>query len=266
MSAQFLVSPPAPSAFNGSDARRQWDRYTEALACAGDVSLIELDAHDDAPGLTFIANGALIVGGLAIISSFRRPEQRREQATCRQALARTGLATTNLCQTYFEGAADALFDPVRPICYAGFGLRTERSATLQLQEIVGCRVLPLMLVDERFVHLNAVLCPLGSGHVLVHLDALAPRAQNLLRSVVDSQYLIDITVEDALAFACSLVEIGDSLVVHRLSRSLRSRLNEIGYRVFCTELDEFVNIGGSARSLALRLDDGPAVPAASLIG
>jgi N-dimethylarginine dimethylaminohydrolase len=111
-----------------------------------------------------------------------------------------------------------------------------------------------MLVDERFIHLNAVLCPLGSGHVLAYMDALSPRAQNLPRS------------DDALAFACSLVEVGDSLVVHCLSRGLRNRLNEIGYRVFCTELDEFVNVGGSARSLALRLDDGPAVPAASLIG
>ena len=46
--------------------------------------------------------------------------------------------------------------------------------------------------------------------------------------------------------------------MHDCSRRLRERLNAIGYRVFCTELDEFIKAGGSAKSLTLRLDDGPA--------
>ena len=82
---------------------------------------------------------ALVCGSLAIVSSFRHPERRREQGIFRAALTRAGLATTFLQQTYFEGAGDALFDRVRPVCYVGYGWRSERNATLQLQEIVGCR-------------------------------------------------------------------------------------------------------------------------------
>jgi N-dimethylarginine dimethylaminohydrolase len=260
MSAQFLVSPPPRSGCTKPEVRRQWDRFTETLACTGDVSLREVHAGNDAPGLVFIANGAFVVGRLAIISSFRKPEQRFEQAACRAALTQAGLATTYLRQTYFEGAADAMFDRVRPICYAGYGWRTERSATVQLQEIVGCRVLPLMLVDERFVHLNTALCPLASGHVLVFMDAFSPRAQTLLRSTIEAQYLVEVGVEDAVGFACNAVEIGDALVLHQVSHGLRSRLNDIGYRVFSVELDEFIKVGGSAKNLALQLDDGP-VPA-----
>jgi N-dimethylarginine dimethylaminohydrolase len=48
-------------------------------------------------------------------------------------------------------------------------------------------------------------------------------------------------------------------VMHSCSRSLRERLNHAGYRVFCTDLDEFQKSGGSAKCLTLKLDDGPAV-------
>jgi N-dimethylarginine dimethylaminohydrolase len=257
MPAQFLVCPPTPAAFPGSDARRQWDRLIETVSCTGNVRCIELGSALDAPGLTFISRGAFIVGNLAIVSSFRLPEYRREQGICRRALSDAGLATTYLYETYFEGAADALFDRVRPLCYAGYGPRSERSATLQLADVVSCRVLPLMLDDERFVHLDTALCPLSTGHVLVHMPAFSSHAQTLLRRAIDSRFLIDVSIDDALELACNALEIGDALVFHRVSRNLRAQLNEIGYRVFCTELDAFVRAGGSAKSLMLRLDDGP---------
>ena len=134
----------------------------------------------------------------------------------------------------------------------------ERSAILELQELVGCRILPLQLVDDRFSHLDAALCPLGSGHVLAHLPAFSSQAQMLLRRTIEPEYLIEVGVEDASALACSAVEVGESLVLHESSRVLRERINGAGYRVFCTDLGEFVTAGGSAKNLTLRLDDGPA--------
>jgi len=259
MPTRFLVSPPAHDAAPG--ARRQWDRFSETLRCAGDVELVEIDANETVPDLIFTGSAGLVCGKLAIVSSFRHPERRLEQTLYRAALARAGLATTYLRQTYFEGAGDALFDRVRPLCYAGYGWRTERSATLQLQEIVGARVLPLLLVDERFYHLDTALCPLGSGHVLVYFDALSPHAQQLLRRAIDPGYLIEVRTDDALALACNAVEVGDALVMHSASRSLRERLQYAGYRVFTTELDAFVRVGGAARALTLRLEDGPAAAA-----
>ncbi len=273
MPTRFLVCPPTHYAvtydinpwmtrnvgYDAPDARRQWDRFTETLLCAGDVGLVEVEANENVPDLVFTANAGLICGNLAIVSSFRHPERRLEQSIFRAALARAGLATTYLRQTYFEGAGDALFDRVRPLCYAGYGWRTERSATLQLQEIVGCRVIPLLLVDERFYHLDTALCPLATGHVLVYFDAFSPHAQTLLRRAIDPDYLIEVGMDDALALACNAVEVGDALVMHRASRPLRERLHDAGYRVFTTELDEFIRAGGSAKCLTLRLDDGPSV-------
>ncbi len=257
MPAQFLVCPPTPASFPGTDAPRQWDRLIETVSCAGNARCIEIGPALEAPGLTFVSRGAFVVGKLAIVSSFRLPAYRREQGICRRALSDAGLATTYLCQTYFEGAADALFDRVRPLCYAGYGPRSERSAALQLADVVSCRVLPLMLVDERFVHLDTALAPLSTGHVLVHMPAFSAHAQSLLRRAIDPRFLIEVGIDDALDLACNALEIGDALVFHRVSRKLHAQMSAIGYRVFCTELDAFVRAGGSARSLMLRLDDGP---------
>ena len=245
------------------DAVRQWDRFLELAGCVGDVEFVQVEPQAQAPDIVFTANAALILGNLAIVSSFRHAERRREQPIYRAALARAGFATTFLRQAYFEGAGDALFDRVRPMLYACYGWRTERGATLQLQEIVGCRVLPLLLVDERFYHLDTALCPLSTGHVLAYMDAFSPHAQTMLRRAIEPGYLIEVSVDDALRFACNAVEIGDAVLMHDCSRRLRDRLMDIGYRVFCTELGEFIKAGGSAKCLTLRLDDGPAAAMAA---
>ena len=245
--------------YSAPEAQRQWDRLVETLGVAGDCVVECLEPAADVPDLVFTANAALITGNLAIMSSFRHPQRRKEQGLYRSWLAKAGFATTYLQQTFFEGAGDALFDRVRPQVYAGYGWRSERGAVTQLQELVGARVIPLLLVDERFYHLDVALCPLTSGHVMVYMDAFSSHAQQLLRSTIEPEYLIEIGIDDALAFACNAVEVGDAVVMHDATRGLRDRLFAAGYRVFCTDLSEFLKAGGSAKCLTLRLQDGPAV-------
>jgi N-dimethylarginine dimethylaminohydrolase len=240
------------------DAARQWDRLVETLECAGDVRIERLEQRPGLPDLVFTANAALISGGLAIMSSFRHPERRREQRTYRSFLAQHGFATTFLQDTFFEGAGDALFDRVRPILYAGYGWRSERSAATQIAETLGVRTLSLMLVDERFYHLDTCLCPLASGHVMAYMDAFSPHAQTLLRRAIEPEYLIEISAADAVDFACNAVELGDAIVLHAASARLRDRLHAAGYRIFATDLSDFIKSGGSAKCLTLKLEDGPA--------
>jgi N-dimethylarginine dimethylaminohydrolase len=240
------------------EATRQWDRLVETLRCAGDVTIECVDPAPDVPDLVFTANAALVSNGLAIMSSFRHPERRREQNTYRAFLSRAGFATTFLEQTFFEGAGDALFDRTRPVLYVGYGWRSDRVAATQIAETLAVRTIPLLLVDDRFYHLDTCLCPLASGHVLAYMDAFSPHAQKLLRRTVEPGYLIEVSLEDALAFACNAVEVGDAVVLHSASRALSERLNAAGYRVFGTDLSDFHKAGGSAKCLTLKLDDGPA--------
>jgi N-dimethylarginine dimethylaminohydrolase len=245
------------------DAQRQWDRLVETLRCAGDVTIETMMPVPGLPDQVFTANAALISGRLAIVSTFRHPQRRREQATHRSWLSRYGFGTTFLQQTSFEGAGDALFDRTRPLLYAGYGWRTERPAIAQIGETLGVRTLSLLLVDERFYHLDTALCPLGSGHVLAFMDAFSPHAQRLLRRHVEPEYLIEVGLEDALAFACNAVEVGEAVVLHSATRKLRERLHAAGYRVFATDLGEFHKAGGSAKCLTLRLEDGPVTVSAA---
>jgi len=98
---------------------------------------------------------------------------------------------------------------------------------------------------------------------MVFMDAFSPHAQRLLRRAIEPEYLIEVSIEDAAAFACNAVEVGDAMVMHSATRGLRDRLNAIGYRVFATDLSEFHKAGGSAKCLTLKLDDGPAVSEAA---
>jgi N-dimethylarginine dimethylaminohydrolase len=249
--------------YSAPQAERQWERFVELLRIAADVAIELIDPQPEMPDLVFTANAALISGKLAVAGSARESQRRREHSVYRSWLAANGFATAFVQQTAFAGAGDALFDRRRPLLYAGYGWRSERTAALQLGEILDVPVLPLLLVDERFCRLELALCPLASGHVIAYLDAFSPRAQALLRRTIEPDALIALELDDALAFAACAVELGDTLILHNASRRLREQLRDAGYRVFATDLSAFVGAGGSAKSLTLRLDDGPAASTAA---
>ena len=240
-------------------AARQWDRLVEVMQTTGNADIALLDPQTGVPDQVFTGSSALVFGKLAIVSSFRYEERRREQALSRAWFAQNGFATTYLASTIFEGAGDALFDRRRPILFVGYGWRSERQAALQLSDHVAVRVLPLQLVDPRFYYLYTALCPLASGHVMAYMDAFSEHSQRLLRQAIEPDHLIEVGTGDAVDFACNALEIGDAVIMHAATRSLQSRLHAVGYRTFQTDLSEFMRAGGAARSLALRLDDGPAV-------
>jgi N-dimethylarginine dimethylaminohydrolase len=259
--ARLLLCPPHH--YNALGARRQWERFVEILRIAADVQIELVDPAPQAPDLVFTANAALITGDLAIVSTLRNDTQRLSRQVYRGTLARLGFATTFLQETAFAGSADALFDRVRPMVYVGYGSLSDRMVTVQLNEMLDARIVALALADPAFPHLDSVLCPLGSGHVLAYMPAFTPHAQRLLRRVVDPEYLIEISAADALDLACNAVELGDALIVHDASRALRELLVDAGYRVFSTDLEDFVRAGAGAKRLTLRLDDGPAAAGAA---
>jgi N-dimethylarginine dimethylaminohydrolase len=256
MAHRLLMCPP--DHYRTSGARRQWERFVELLRVAAEVRIDLVDPAPQAPDLVFTAHAALVNRDLAIVATPRAPSYLHVRQVYRGTLARLGFATTSLDGSFFAGSADALFDRVRPVMYVGYGPRSDRMGGLQLGEMIDARVVPIGLCDPRFPHLDTVLCPLGSGHVLAYMPALNPHAQRLLRRIVEPEYLIEVSAADALQFACNAVELADALIVHEASRGLRDRLLAAGYRVFATDLSDFVRCGGGAKRLTLRLDDGPA--------
>jgi N-dimethylarginine dimethylaminohydrolase len=243
------MGPPPRAA---AAAHRQWQRLVEFVTCAGDVSIERSAVESDRTG-AFPGSSALVCGKLAVLASLPG----RKHTAHRRALAGLGFATVALEDVSFGGAADAVFDRSRPLLYLGYGQHTEHRSASQIGQLLGVRTLPLQLADERLPHLDQVICPLGNGHLLAYLPGLTPGAQKVLRRSVAADALIEVSAEDAHAYACSPIEFGDALVMHPGSRRLRERLQEAGYRIFATDLSEFHALGGSARRMALRLTEGP---------
>ena len=238
------------------EAQRQWDRLVETFRVAGDVDIAFVEPVDGLPDIVFTANAALISKQKALVSTFRFPERQGESPVFAAWFKEHGYETADLGATYFEGAGDALFDRRKPVLYMGYGWRTGVAAAAELAAATGANVVGLELHDNRFYHLDVALCPLSTGHVMAFMDAFTPAAQETLRRTIgDPEFLLEVELEDALQFACNAVEIEKSIIMHTASQRLRERLTSIGYRVFSTELSEFLRAGGSAKCLTLKLDD-----------
>jgi N-dimethylarginine dimethylaminohydrolase len=256
MTHRLLMCPPHRD--DNPEALRQWDRFVELLRVAADVDIELVDPAPQAPDLIFTAHAALLNRDLAIVYSSRDPSSRLRRQVFRGTLARLGFATTFLQESAFAGSADALFDRTRPLVYVGYGPNCDRAATYQLGEFLESRVVPLGLADPRLPHLDSALAPLSSGHVIAYMPGFVPHAQRLLRRIVEPGYLIEVSTADALEMACNAVELDDAIVLHSASRALRERLQDAGYRIFSSDLGEFVQRGGGAKRLTLKLQDGPA--------
>lgn len=244
--------------YTAPEAQRQWDRLVETFRVAGNVEIEFVEPAEGLPDLVFTANAALVSRQKAIVSTFRFPERQPESPIFEAWFRAHGYDVSDLGATHFEGAGDALFDRRKSVLYMGHGWRTGREAAQAVAATIGATVVELELHDNRFYHLDVALCPLASGHVMAFMDAFTPEAQETLRRTVgDSELLIEVEVEDALQFACNAVEIEQSIIMHSASQRLRDRLGAAGYRVFSTELSEFLRAGGSAKCLTLKLDDGP---------
>jgi N-dimethylarginine dimethylaminohydrolase len=238
---------------------RQWTALHAALVAAGAVIETVLPV-DDLPDLVFTANAAVVLNGTALLARFRYPERQGEEpvfARAFEALRARGLITrvaTMPDGVVLEGAGDCLFDAARDLFWMGFGPRSDAGAATVVAETFGVPVVPLQLVDPRFYHLDTALCPLPSGHVIYVPAAFTADGRKAIEAHVPEDKRIALDEADAVQFAANAVCVGQTIVMSRCSDALRERLTASGYEVVETPLDTFLQSGGSAACLTLRLD------------
>ena len=231
-------------------AVRQWNDLHAILEELGaQISLLEPVAG--LPDLVFTANAALVVHDLAVLSRFRHSQRQGEEPHFEAWFQAHGFRVERSPEDmFFEGAGDALF--CGDTLLAGYRIRSDARGHQQIGAMLGCRVIPMELVDPYFYHLDTCFCPLRPGEAIYYPPALDDYGRRALGELVDE--LIAVEREEAERFACNAVVIGRTVVTNtgcpRLHRDLRTR----GYEVLETPLDEFVKAGGSAKCLTLRLD------------
>ena len=252
VSPEFFCARDAIDPVDATRAQAQWQALRELLADHADV--VEMPGVDGLPDMCFSANGGLATGHTFVHSNFRHAERRDEAAWFSEWLRRQGFAIRRLpSSVMFEGAGDALFDSAQRL-WLGHGQRSDLKAAGLLSAMLDTQVIPLALQDERFHHLDMCFCPLASGHVVFYPDAFTAESREAIRYFVPARFRIPVSHEDALDFACNMIDLGDVVVAHRASADLRRDLNGTGHEVCTVELSEFVKAGGGAKCLTLRLN------------
>ena len=231
-------------------AQRQWQDLHLALEESGaKISLVEPVAG--LPDLVFTANAAVIFRELAIIAHFRHAERQREEPQFAAWFAAHGFTVQSPPEgVYFEGAGDALF--CGDTLFAGYRIRSDARGHQQIGHMLGCRVIPLELVDPYYYHLDTCFCPLAPGVAIYFPEAFDDYGRQVLKELIPNLYPVE--AAEARRFACNAVVVGKTVVTNAGCPKLHQQLKSLGFTPRETPLDEFVKSGGSAKCLTLRLD------------
>ncbi len=235
-------------------ALSQWQRLHAALSAHAEIELVEPLAG--LPDMVFTANAGFVLGDKVVPSNFRHAERQGEQAPFRAWFEARGFELVELpAELAFEGAGDALLDRAEPLAWMGHGFRTDASVAGRLSEMLDVEVQPLRLVDPRFYHLDTCLCPLVGGELLYYPRAFDAESLARIESRVPARRRIAVGDRDATAFACNAVSVGKAVLLNRASRALGENLARHGYAIEAIGLEAFIQAGGSAKCLTLRLDE-----------
>jgi N-dimethylarginine dimethylaminohydrolase len=231
-------------------AVRQWEQLRHVLEDAG-AAVSLLPPVEGLPDLVFTANSALIFRQRAILARFRHDVRQREVPWDEAWFQSQGFATEHVPEdVFFEGAGDALF--CGDTLFAGYRIRSDARGHQLIGERLGCRVLPLELVNDYYYHLDTCFCPLAPGVAVYYPAAFDEYGRRVLRQLVGE--LIAVSDEEARRFACNAVVVGRTVTTNTGCPKMHEALAARGFEPRETPLDEFVKAGGSAKCLTLRLD------------
>ncbi len=205
------------------------------------------------PDMVFTANAGLVLGDKAVLSRFYHPERQGEEPFFKEWFANNRFKVYELPQDLpFEGAGDALFDRETGALWAGYGFRSELDSHPYIAQWLDVEVLSLRLIDPRFYHLDTCFCPLSNGYVLYYPSAFDTYSNALIERRIPEHKRIVAPEPDAVNFACNAVNVGDVIIMNKISQELEARIREKGFRIEQTPLTEFLKAGGAAKCLTLK--------------
>jgi N-dimethylarginine dimethylaminohydrolase len=243
-----------------SDALAGWNALRATYEALGARVLVK-PAAQGWPDLVFTANCAVVLDGKAILARYLKSERAGEELHGHrmfdQLKARGEIDAVYRTPegVYFEGAGDAIYDPLRKLMWMGWGQRSSRAPHHTVEQVFGIPTLSLELVDPHFYHLDTAFCLLSGGEILYHPAAFSAEGREQIRALVAADKLIEAPQEDADHLAVNSVCIGREIVMCYCSQALRQRLEQRGYRVHVVPLGAFNRSGGAAYCLTLKLNN-----------
>ncbi len=232
-------------------AAEQWEGLYKILKEHAIVDLVE--PQKGWPDMVFTANAGVVLGNVAVVSRFYHKERQGEEPYFKQWFEEQGFQVYELPKDLpFEGAGDALLDRDGRWLWAGYGFRSELDSHAYLAKWLDIEVVSLQLVDDRFYHLDTCFCPLTGGYLLYYPPAFDFYSNRIIEMRVPMEKRIAIGEADAVKFACNAVNIGNKVIMNKVSNDLKQRLAKVGFEAIETTLSEFIKAGGAAKCLTLR--------------
>ncbi|MEV7778365.1 dimethylargininase [Kitasatospora sp. NPDC088351] len=229
-------------------AVRQWERlYALYRELGHTVELI--DPLPGLPDMVYAANGATVLGGRALVATFRHPERAGESDAYHAWFRARGYREVRRAGYVNEGEGDHLV--AGRLVLAGTGFRTDRAAHAEAGAMFGVPVLSLTLVDPRFYHLDTALAVLDDDHIMYYPGAFAPDSRAALRALFPDAILADRA--DAEVFGLNAVSDGRRVLLPEAAGSLAARLAGHGYEPVPVDLSELLKGGGGAKCCTLEL-------------
>lgn len=252
-SVDYAINPWMDTAtpVDGGLALKQWESLRETLVALGhDVHL--LDPQAGLPDMVYAANGAFVVDGTAYGARFKHPQRSDEAAAHRAFYESAGWRFVSPSETN-EGEGDFAYLPEAygGMILAGYGFRTEPSAHVEAQEMLGRPVVSLGLVDPRFYHLDTALAALDDRNVTYFPGAFSAAAQRVLARLFPDAVLADEV--DAFAFGLNLVSDGRNVVINSEATGMAAKVEAAGYNPVLVDLSELKKGGGSVKCCVAEL-------------
>src|SRR5271163_43166 len=224
-------------------AAAQWNGLYRAVSDRADVTLVA--PQPGSPDMVFTANAGLAHQRSVALSRFFHPERQGEEPHFRRWFERAGYTVLDLPRaTPFEGEGDALFASDGSRLWAGSGPRTLATSHQALRDAWKVDVVPLTLVDPRFYHLDTCFAPLDGGFAMYYPAAFDAASRACIEAFYPAEKRIPVEEDDAVRFACNVVNIDRTLILNRIGSRLATQLEELGFEVVQLELSEFMKAGG----------------------
>jgi len=237
-------------------AQNQWQQLADALATLASVHLVQPVAGS--PDMVFTANAGLARNGVVVPSNFHHPERQDEEPHFRRWFTDAHYRVVDLPRgTSFEGEGDALFSADGSTLWVGYGARTQQASHAALAALWPVDVQSLHLIDPRFYHLDTCFAPLEDGGLLYFPPAFDAPSLARIHAFYPPAARIAVSESDATTFACNAINVGNTIVLNRISPDLEATLRARGFDVLQLPLDEFLKAGGAAKCLAMRLNPTP---------
>lgn len=240
-----------PGAIDIKLARRQWRNLYSLYKRLG-VRVDVIKQNIKFPDMVFACDQGVSFNGNVILSNFRYKERKGETELYKSFFVRKGYNVLDIPnKVYFEGSGEAfiLGDKI----YLGYGRRTTKSAAKYIKQITGKKVVALNLVDPKYFHLDTCFLPLDTETAFYYPPAFDKNSRQKLK--YDFENIFRFTKKEVEGFAANSFVYGKKIIVGYKDKMFTKKLRSLGYKVYYTDVSEFLKAGGGVHCLTGTLDE-----------